>query len=52
MSKFLELMIVVFVRLSLISWLFNGKNWMIMFGRKTLEIMLICIGDGMRDSLL
>ena len=23
-----------------------------MFGRKTLEIMLICIGDGMRDSLI
>lgn len=23
-----------------------------MFGRKTLEFMLICIGDEMRDSLL
>ena len=29
MRKFFELMMVVFVRLSLISWLFNGKNWVI-----------------------
>ena len=29
MRKFLELMMVVFVRLSLILWLFNGKNWVI-----------------------
>ena len=43
----------IFVCLPLILWLSMDNIGVFgTFGRKTLAIMLICIGDGIRDSLI